>query len=210
MDKLKTIGKPIAGVKAIHSHAAAAAAKPEDAGGLESVLHIAEGAQVMLTCNLWREVGLCNGASGTIVSILYQIGHAPPSLPVAVVVHFPEYSGPTRNNTSRFVPIPPVTFEWHSGSQHYSRQLPIRLRYAITIHKSQGQTLSKAVIDIGKSERAAGSTYVAISRLRSLTDAIIEPMTLNRLLTIGNSKRLNERLRDDERLHQLAAITASS
>ena len=88
------------------------------------------------------------------------------------MVHFPEYSGPTWNNTSKFVPIPPVTFEWHSGSQHYSRQqLPIRLRYTITIHKSQGKTLSKTVIDIGKSERAAGSTYVAISRLRSLTDA---------------------------------------
>ena len=45
MDKLKTIGKPIAGVKAIHSHAAAAAAKPEDAGGLESLYYILQKVQ---------------------------------------------------------------------------------------------------------------------------------------------------------------------
>ena len=53
IDRLKTIGQPIARVNALHSHRAAATAKSEDAGGLEPVLFIAEGAKVMLTCNLW-------------------------------------------------------------------------------------------------------------------------------------------------------------
>lgn len=48
-------------------------------------------------------------------------------------------------------------------------QYPIRLGYAITIHKSQGQTYDKVAIDYGKGEAfACGQTYVALSRCRSL------------------------------------------
>ena len=49
----------------------------------------------------------------------------------------------------KYVPIPPVTYEWTTNIRHSRRQLPIRLCYAMTIHKSQGQTLEKAVIDLG-------------------------------------------------------------
>ena len=42
-------------------------------------------------------------------------------------------------------------------------QLLLQVRYAITIHKSQGQTLEKAIIDIGKHKLAAGSTFVAMA-----------------------------------------------
>lgn len=42
--------------------------------------------------------------------------------------------------------------------------------WAVTIHKSQGLTLDKVVIDVGKREFSCGLTYVACSRLRHLTD----------------------------------------
>lgn len=80
----------------------------------------------------------------------------------------------------------------------------MRLSYAITIHKSQGQTLSKVVIDIGDKEMAAGCTFVVVSRLRSLTDGIFEPITFQRLASIGNMKRLKQRLTEEERLRELA------
>ena len=73
----------------------------------------------------------------------------------------------------------------------------------MTIHKSQGQTLQKAVIDLGDKERNSGLTFVALSRLRQLNDAIIKPMTFQRLHTISKSKQLQARKNEEDRLAKL-------
>ena len=48
------------------------------------------------------------------------------------------------------------------------KQYPIRLAWAITIHKSQGQTFDKVIIDMSRGAFAAGQLYVAMSRCKTL------------------------------------------
>jgi ATP-dependent DNA helicase PIF1 len=48
------------------------------------------------------------------------------------------------------------------------RQFPLRLAWAMTIHKSQGLSLDKVYIDLGRGTFAHGQTYVALSRCRTM------------------------------------------
>lgn len=66
-------------------------------------------------------------------------------------------------------------YAYNSATRSISReivaeftQFPLRLAWAVTIHKSQGKTYDRAVIDLGAGAFAPGQTYVALSRLTSL------------------------------------------
>ena len=127
-------------LNALHSGSQAASASPDDAGGLQPILFLARMSRVTLTMNIWQQVGLCNGAAGTVSEILYKTSTKPPDLPLAILVDFDTYTGSQfLTDNPKCVPIPPTCFEWTSNGSRLSRQqVPLQLRYAITIHKSQG------------------------------------------------------------------------
>ena len=68
--------------------------------------------------------------------------------------------------------IDPATKEQKEEVLGTFEQYPIKLAWAITVHKSQGLTFSKAIIDVGQAF-APGQVYVALSRLRSLDGLIL-------------------------------------
>ncbi len=203
--KLNDSNHPVAMIKAVHTGPGASKASSDDAGGLEAVVCIAHGARVMLTANLWTEVGLVNGTLGTVTAICYESGQGPPSLPIAVTIKFDSYSGPTLEDGA--VPIIPLRRTWFSTTNSCSRlQVPLKLAWAITIHKSQGLTLEKVVIDVGKKEFSSGLTFVACSRVRHLKDILfISPFTYQRIANIGKGNRLKERRDEDSRLERMCA-----
>jgi ATP-dependent exoDNAse (exonuclease V) alpha subunit len=51
---------------------------------------------------------------------------------------------------------------------------PLKLAWALTLHKSQGKTFDKVVVDMGRGAFAHGQTYVALSRCRTLNGLILK------------------------------------
>ncbi|KAK3910679.1 ATP-dependent DNA helicase PIF7 [Frankliniella fusca] len=140
----------------------------------------AEGCKIMLRANLWLREKLCNGTVGTVHDIIF----APQSeTPYVILCEFPSYNGPSIIPGTKIVPIKPILKSWANakGVQCARYQFPITLCYACSIHKSQGMTLDKAVINIGKQDFSLGLSYVAFSRVRELTDLLIEPFCFKRL-----------------------------
>lgn len=122
---------------------------------MEAVVCLAKSAHVMLTSNLCVDVGLMNGAMGTIQAICYRSGGSP-DLPLAVMVKFDHYSGPTLHDGT--VSTSPLQRTWSNAGVQCSRlQLPLKLVWAVTLHKSQGLTLDKVVIDVGSKEFSSSS-----------------------------------------------------
>lgn len=95
--KLKQLNQPIIQIDAQHNNSKAKHLSADNMGGLEPTIYLAKNARVMLTRNLWTEVGLCNSAMGTVVDVIYAEGHRPPVLPIAIIVQFDkkDYSGPS-------------------------------------------------------------------------------------------------------------------
>jgi ATP-dependent exoDNAse (exonuclease V) alpha subunit len=62
----------------------------------------------------------------------------------------------------------PVTKELKRDIVAEFQQFPLRLAWAVTIHKSQGKTYDRAIVDLGQRSFAPGQTYVALSRITAL------------------------------------------
>lgn len=81
-------------------------------------------------------------------------------------------------------------------------QYPIKLAWAITVHKSQGLTFDRAIIDVGEAF-APGQVYVALSRLRSLDGLILRTKISERAVSSdAHVMRFSKEQPPDEELPQ--------
>lgn len=90
---------------------------------------------------------------------------------LGVVEGFEEDDGPpvVRTRSGKRIVAEPAKWKIDEGGKERASltQIPLRLAWAMTVHKSQGMSLDAAVIDLGKAFEY-GQGYVALSRLRSL------------------------------------------
>lgn len=147
---------------------------PEKIYPLEEFLELKVGAQVMFIKNdLSFDKNYFNGKMGIVKSLSDE----------EILIHFPE-----ENKT-----IEVERYEWQNiryyvdeNTKEIKEEIlgtfthyPIKLAWAITVHKSQGLTFDKAALDVSQ-VFLPGQAYVALSRLRSLKGLVLlSPIQMN-------------------------------
>ena len=202
---------------AIHSGKDAANAPPQDALNLEPELHLKSGAKVMVLQNLCTKFGIVNGSMGTVFGFLYNPNKLV-DLPDSILVEIPTYCGPAFiPSEPKVVPIPATTATWFDkeGKLCSRTQFPLTLAYAITIHKCQGMTLEKAVLDPGPVEHTPGLSFVGFSRCKSLDGVLVrasDSRTLGRWRWLSKKKKksgvIELRKQFDDYIAQKARLAA--
>lgn len=136
---------------------------------LEPTLKLCVGCKVMVTSNLDFEAGIVNGSQGKIIE--FEVNGLGKKYPI---VEF-EQTGIRRT-------IQPHSWTVHDG-EFKVEQIPLILSWAITIHKSQGITLTNARINLGSSVFEYGQSYVALSRVKSLDGLYLDAINFKKIKT---------------------------
>ncbi|MDO8509590.1 MAG: WYL domain-containing protein, partial [bacterium] len=138
----------------------------------ERILSVKKGAQIMMVSNHTGGEWV-NGSIGVVEDLEYDAD----SDQDVVVIRL------LNDNIIRVTPYMWDVLRWTYDNKKHSiasesvgsfTQYPFRLAWAVTIHKSQGKTFDRVIIDVGPSTFASGQMYVALSRCRSLEGLVLK------------------------------------
>ena len=176
--RIKAIGNPVAPIAALTSKIAHFVTLGIGRADFRINFFSVREQNFLLTSNLWTPAGFTNGATGYVHSILYNQRSNPLSLPEAIIATFEAYLGPPcLKHVSQCVPIIPVRRQWMRNGVSYSRkQLPIILGYGLSIHKLQGSTCDRLILNPGRREFAAGLMFVGATWTKILQRLLLDPM----------------------------------
>lgn len=144
----------------------------------ESDFTFKTGARVMFTESK-KKLGYVNGDFGTIVrqngdAIMVRIDKSGDVVEINRVDHYRYKMKYDENKHSLTKETPYI---------QKTNQYPLKLAYAFTIHKSQGQTYERVVLDLHSHIFASGQLYVALSRVKSLNGLYLtKPVSISDII----------------------------
>ena len=215
-------GTPSITIPALNSGPVAMAADDEDMGNLPNELHLCLGARVMISRNLCVDHGLCNGTIGLVHDIIVNDKGIVEAVVLKVRRASPTqdgYKGPSfSDHTEGVNPATEVLIAvnrrssdiWNGDSMEQRQQFPLMLAWALTIHKAQGLTLERVIIDAGDDEASVGLLFVAMTRVRHPTHIAFSPWPgIERVTSIiARKPALKQRKEHEAVLRGLAMQTA--
>lgn len=157
---------------------------PQDAYPTETSLKLKVGAQVMFVKNdSSPEKRYYNGKIGTVVRLETDTVHVSTADGREIAVQALEWTN---------VKYQLEGDEINENNAGSFAQIPLRLAWAITIHKSQGLTFDKAIIDVSGAF-THGQAYVALSRCRSLEGLVLRnPVSAQNIIGDPIVRRFNQ------------------
>jgi hypothetical protein len=181
---------------------------PKDAYPTETELKLKIGAQVMFVKNDSSSAKLYyNGKIGTVIKLTNDT--------VTVQSDSQEIEVQAQEWTNiKYQMADDEINETNAGS---FAQIPLKLAWSITIHKSQGLSFDKAIIDVSEAF-AHGQAYVALSRCRSLSGMVLRnPIAVHNIIVDPAVTRFNtqakllqpdrEQLERDQQVYRLFLLT---
>jgi hypothetical protein len=157
-------------------------------------LVLKEGAVVMGTKNI-PALGIANGTLGTVIG--FERGSDYPII---------------ETHDGREITVSPAEWAVEEGGKARAKvtQVPLRLAWAITVHKSQGMSMDAAAIDLSRAFEY-GQGYVALSRVRTLAGLHVLGWSENALVVHPQVASMDEEFRaaSEEAADAFAALEAS-
>lgn len=159
----------------------------------QDILQLKIGCQVVLLRNLDVSEGLCNGSRGVIIRFEKGTGEGL-TYPFYPIVRFKSKN----KGTKEIVVKEELWTVEDKGRVAIRAQLPLKLAWALSIHKSQGMTIDSLEVDLnGVFEY--GQCYVALSRARSLDGLIVKGLNPNKVKCNDKVKEFYNKLLNNKK-----------
>jgi len=137
--------------------------------GVATAFRVAKGARVLLTWNMDLEAGLVNGSQGVVV------GFSRRGWPL---VRFANNENDVEIEPKEYTEDDDDADEDFRWSVY---QIPLKLAWALSIHKVQGHNLDAALMDLGSHVFECGQAYVALSRIKTLEGVYLSSLDAARI-----------------------------
>ena len=200
-------GSTLSGIESRYLHRLHSGETNQRLGSLPLVI----GMPVMITQNFDVESGIVNGCVGTLASIRYTIDDTDKRRAVSCIIHTPSTAERPLPHLDPFHSVVItdtvdvlLRHPFHGGDLKFKRtQVPILPGFAMTVHKSQGMTTDRAVVDL-EGCKGTESPYVMLSRVTTLEGLLIlRPFAINRI----TCRQTEDMRRETRRLQILDLLT---